>query len=102
VLLLNTPPPRPDTTKTTEEVVAEYVAWSRALERTGQLSVADELAPRRFLVTAGGSSEGAFADGADGVFVIRAPSPDSAFAIARTLPHVKLGGTVSIQPVIGR
>jgi hypothetical protein len=84
------------------EIVEMYRRWAGGLAAGGRLVLREELAPRRFLVDAKGIREAPVADGVDGMFVVRAPSADSAFALAASLPHVRYGGSVAVQPIMVR
>jgi len=82
--------------------VEMYRRWARPLAEAGRLSLGEELVPRRYLVDSSRTTTVA-ADGAiDGMFVVSAPSVDSAISLAATLPHVRYGGAVMVQEIARR
>ncbi len=79
-----------------------YRAWARRLAAAGQLSFGEELVPRRYAVDRMATREAGQDGSMDGMFVVQAPSADSAMALAGTLPHVQYGGTVIVQEIARR
>lgn len=84
-----------------EQSVAEYGAWGEDLARRGQLVGAEKLVEVRPVVLSAGS-ETAWPEAEPlmtGFFMVRASSEEEALAIARTMPHLKYGGSVTVHPV---
>jgi len=82
-----------------EERFAEYSGWAGRLAGEGHLVAADELDRRE--VRLGPSETGAATAPSrpSGFFLLRARDLDEALAIARSCPHLKHGGSVSVRPV---
>lgn len=101
-----------ETPATPEEQAArvrEYAEWAAELRERGVEVRGEELAPAAeaaWLARRGGevvATAGAPAGAAGalaGYFVLEAPSPAAAVEIARTLPHLKHGGTVVVRRVV--
>jgi hypothetical protein len=102
MLLLNTPAPNIPSGQTEMEGVAEYRDWATPFARAGRMTFGDEFAPSRYLVDTAGARAAEVAAGVAGMFDIRAADVDVALEIARTLPHVRQGGVVAVQPLMGR
>jgi hypothetical protein len=101
-LLHNTPEARwPDGTSPTQ-IVEEFREWARPLASEGRLRLGDELADDHLLVDDERVLPGDRALGMNGMFIVSAPDDSSAIAIARTLPHVRQGGVVSVQRLMNR
>jgi hypothetical protein len=81
------------------DVVDLYRSWAGQLAQSGQLTFGEEMVPRRYAVSRFSTLETPVEGSVDGMFVVSAPSADSAFALARTLPHVRYGGTVMVQQI---
>lgn len=79
-----------------------YRAWARRLAAAGQLSFGEELVPLRYAVDRAAAREAGKDGSVDGMFVVNAPSADSAMTLAATLPHVQYGGTVVVQEIARR
>ncbi len=77
-------------------LVREYTAWAGELAGRGRLVGGEKLGAEAWSLGAGA---GAAAAGPTGYFVIAARDPDEALAIARTCPHLRHGGTVSVRPI---
>ncbi len=84
------------------DVVELYRSWAERLALSGRLSFGEELVPRRYAVDRTGPREVSANGAVDGMFVVRAPSADSAMTLAATLPHVQYGGTVMVQEIARR
>lgn len=102
IVLLNRPAPAWPAGTTADQVVSAYRDWSRRLAREGRLMVAEELDSTRILVDDSGVRNGDIATALGGLFVVRAANDSAAVALAASLPHVRQGGTVSVQRVIAR
>jgi hypothetical protein len=88
------------------DLVEEYGAWARALDREGRLVWAERLADRGTLFSP--SPDGVTANPGvptspegvvTGLFVVRAASPAEAEAIARAAPHLRHGGRVAVRAI---
>jgi hypothetical protein len=77
-------------------LVREYSEWAAGLAGRGRLVTGEKLAENGW--TLGAERAGA-SDGPAGFFVIAARGDDEALAIARTCPHLRHGGTVSLRPI---
>jgi hypothetical protein len=77
------------------ELVAEYSGWARELADRGRLVAGEKLS------TQGWALGSAAADRRDpsGFFIIAARSDDEALSIARSCPHLRHGGTVSLRAI---
>lgn len=84
------------------DVVELYRSWAERLAVSGRLSFGEELVPRRYAVDRTGPREVSTDGSVDGMFVVSAPSADSAMTLAATLPHVQYGGTVIVQEIARR
>jgi hypothetical protein len=82
--------------------VSEYIAWADSLRTEGVLVMGERLDPRAGVVSAsdatGPESGNAFGT-IGGLFVVRAADLNAAISLARTCPHVRLGGRVVVRPV---
>jgi hypothetical protein len=76
-------------------LVREYTAWAHGLAGKGRLVAGEKLGTNEW--TLGDQSE--TSSGPTGFFVIAAIGDDEALAIARTCPHLRYGGTVSVRPI---
>ncbi|HKB15148.1 MAG TPA: hypothetical protein VKF62_03740 [Planctomycetota bacterium] len=74
--------------------VREYGSWAASLRREGKLLEAERLGSEYRVL--GGSAE---ASPPRGYFLFRASGMDEALEIARTCPHLRHGGRVSVQPL---
>jgi hypothetical protein len=74
----------------------EYGAWAASLRKEGSLLGAERLGSEQRLL---GEGRLAALPAARGYFLFRAADMDEALAIARTCPHLKHGGQVSVQPL---
>jgi hypothetical protein len=77
-------------------LVREYSAWAGELAARGQLVAGEKLGSQAWTL---GDRTSAGPAGPTGFFVIAARSHDEALAIARTCPHLRYGGTVSVRPI---
>ncbi|MGH7629989.1 MAG: YciI family protein, partial [Gemmatimonadales bacterium] len=77
-------------------LVEEYSAWAGELAGRGRLVGGEKLGADAW--TLGGAAGGAIT-GPTGYFVIAARDHDEALAIARTCPHLRHGGIVSVRPI---
>ncbi len=74
--------------------VHEYGSWALSLRREGRLVGAERLgSEHRLLGDAGPEAP------PRGYFLVRASGMDEALEIARTCPHLRHGGSVTVQPV---
>lgn len=80
------------------EIVAEYAAWGDSLATTGALVLAEKLGETRHDVVGAGAAPGA-GPAPTGMFIVRAPDAAVATAIARSSPHVRVGGRIVVQPI---
>ena len=81
------------------EIVAEYAAWATTLERAGVLEAGEKLADTPPVLIAQAPPVSGIGAAPTGYFVIRAESMAAAERIARSSPHVRRGGTVSLQRI---
>lgn len=100
--LLNTPEARWPAGVTPAEIVEEFRSWAQPLAAAGRLAAADELAEEYRLVDLNGVRTGDLGDGVNGFFIVTAPDDSAAAELARTLPHVRQGGVVSVQRLMQR
>ena len=77
-------------------LVKEYTAWAGELAGRGRLVGGEKLGAEAWSL---GNDAGAATAGPTGYFVIAAQDRDEALAIARTCPHLRHGGTVSVRPI---
>jgi hypothetical protein len=77
------------------ELVAEYSGWARELAGRGRLVAGEKLSAQ------GWALGPAAADRRDpsGFFIIAARSDEEALSIARSCPHLRHGGTVSLRAI---
>ncbi len=77
------------------ELVAEYSGWARELAGRGRLVAGEKLSAQAWALGSGA------ADRRDpsGFFIIAARSDQEALSIARTCPHLRHGGTVSLRAI---
>lgn len=101
-LLMNEPVVRWPDGMTAAQVVEEFRSWAGPLSASGRLVMADELAEEYRLVDQSTVSAGDPARGINGFFVVSAPDDSAAIALARTLPHVRQGGVVTVQRLMQR
>lgn len=90
----------------TRERVAEYTAWARQLGQRGLIVSGEKLKEEGLLLSPGAAGVAVEreavvdSDGATrGYFVIRARDQGEALSIARSCPHLKHGGRVSLRPI---
>jgi len=76
------------------QLVREYSSWAKELAGRGRLVAGEKLSIQRW--TLGADSA---APGPAGFFVIAARDEREALAIARSCPHLRYGGTVSVRPI---
>ena len=82
------------------DLVAEYSAWAGELARRGLLVEAEKLASADLRFgTASAIEPSPGSSAPTGFFLIRAGNASEAEAIARSCPHLKHGGEVSLRPV---
>jgi hypothetical protein len=77
-------------------LVREYRAWAGELAERGRLVAGEKLGGQEWTLGEGAAPVTA---GPAGFFVIAARDRDEALAIARTCPHLRHGGTVSVRPI---
>ena len=84
--------------------VSEYIAWADSLRTEGALVMGERLDQSAGVVPASDAtrpeSDSAFGT-IGGLFVVRAEDLNEALTLARTSPHVRLGGRVVVRPVAG-
>jgi hypothetical protein len=78
------------------DLVREYSEWAGDLAARGRLVAGEKLAAAAWTL---GPEVASWSGGPTGFFVIAARDQDEALAIARTCPHLKHGGTVSVRPI---
>lgn len=78
------------------QLVAEYGEWAGKLARQGRLQVGEKLGAREWTL---GTGESAGRQEPAGLFIIAARTDEEALAIARSCPHLRHGGTVSLRPI---
>lgn len=85
-----------------DEHVAEYKAWVREIAKRGRLITGEKLQDRGLLLSALGSEE-RLVESADGIlsgyFVIQASSLVEALEVARSCPHLRHHGRISLRPI---
>jgi hypothetical protein len=79
---------------TEPDLVKEYSAWAGELAGRGRLVSGEKLGNQLWTLGAEGDAS---ATGPTGFFVIAARNESEALAIARSCPHLRHGGTVSVQ-----
>jgi hypothetical protein len=77
-------------------VVAEYGAWAMTLRQQGRYVSGERLGEARTTVPGGMSPN---AEGVRGFFIISAGSFDEATDVARSCPHARRGGSVTVRPI---
>lgn len=90
-----------------QAIVQRYKAWGDGLAEQGRLVGSDKLADGEGRVLRSTDAgvrvlDGPFAEAREvigGYFTVRADDYDEAVEIARTCPHVELGGTVEVRRV---
>ena len=93
LLLLSPYLERPDEATETG-LVREHRAWARGLREAGHLVYAERLGDETVVV---GAPDARLSP--SGFFLVRARSLDEALAIARSCPHVRHGGTITVRDV---
>ena len=81
------------------EIVVEYASWAATLQRAGVLVAGEKLADAPPVLIAQARPVSGISATPTGYFVIRAESMAAAERIARSSPHVRRGGTVSLQRI---
>lgn len=82
--------------------VAEYRRWAAEIRRHGRFVVGEKLEDGGRVVSSAGAGAAAapVADGGPaGYFVVEAGSFEDAVAVARSCPHVKHGGRITVRAV---
>jgi hypothetical protein len=77
------------------DLVREYGAWAGELAGRGRLVSGEKLASQRWTIGADASGPAP-----TGFFVVAARDESEALAIARTCPHLRHGGTISVRPIV--
>jgi hypothetical protein len=85
------------------DLVREYSAWADSIRGKGRLVVGEKLATGRGMVVSEEYEDhseplGALG-GAEGLFIIAAPTEAEALAIARSMPHLKHGGRIVVRRI---
>jgi hypothetical protein len=80
---------------TEPELVKEYSAWAGELAGRGRLVSGEKLGSEHWTLGADRATHPA----PTGFFIIAARDQGEALAIARTCPHLRYGGTVSVRPI---
>ena len=79
-----------------ERVVAEYGAWALTLRQQGRYVSGERLGEARTAVPDGMAPN---AEDVRGFFIISAGSFDEATDVARSCPHARRGGRVTVRPI---
>jgi hypothetical protein len=82
------------------DIIARYVAWSRAMHEKGKLVLGEKLKDGRGRVLT--LRDGPFAEAKEligGIYILTAKDEDDAVALARTCPHLELGGTIEVREI---
>lgn len=80
--------------------IERYRAWAADLRRRGALELGDKLYQGEgFVLRAGGERERTGSDGIAGLFILRAADYAAALALARTCPHLALGGSIELRRI---
>lgn len=85
-----------------EVLVEEYARWARGLRERGRHASGEKLKPgARFLpeVLRGTTPFDLRPESLEGFFLIQASSMDEAESIARTCPHLRRGGIVTVRAI---
>ena len=77
------------------ELVAEYSAWAGELAGRGRLVAGEKLGARAWSIGATDVSR----PEPTGFFIIAARSDEEALELARSCPHLRHGGAVSLRPI---
>jgi hypothetical protein len=86
-----------------EAIVGRYRDWARDLDRRGALETGEKLADGEgFVLRAATDAPRTQRDGIGGLFVVRAADYAAARALARTCPHLALGGSIELRRIDGR
>jgi hypothetical protein len=100
-LLLLSAAPQTDLSET--ELVRIYSAWGREQAALGRMAGARKLEDEGIVLAAGGDGPAATLRHDEmtptGFFLVRARSLAEAEAIARTCPHLRYGGRVTVRPI---
>jgi hypothetical protein len=83
------------------ERVAEYKSWAAGLRGTGRLISGEKLRPEARELGSGVKDDpsSAAAQGVSGFFVLEARDLDAAMALARTCPHLRHGGRITVRQI---
>ena len=83
------------------ERVAEYKSWAAGLRGKGRLISGEKLRPEARSLGSGDdtASERAAPQEISGFFVLEAKDLDAALALARTCPHLRHGGRVTVRQI---
>ena len=82
------------------ERVAEYKSWAAGLRGQGRLISGEKLRPEAREILPGGDAAGERAPAeVSGFFVLEAKDLNGALALARTCPHLRHGGRVTVRQV---
>jgi hypothetical protein len=80
--------------------IARYRAWAEDLRRRGALELGDKLYDGEgFVLRSDGDRERTGTVGVAGLFILRAADYEAARALARTCPHLQLGGTIELRRI---
>lgn len=82
--------------------VAEYKRWAAGIRSHGRFVAGEKLEEEGRVVSPSGDTAAPAPDphgGVAGYFLFEAKSLDEAVAIARSCPHVKHGGWITVRPV---
>ncbi|HEU5171134.1 MAG TPA: YciI family protein [Gemmatimonadales bacterium] len=94
-LLLYDPPEFNPAGVAESELVSEYRGWAGDLAKRGRLVGGERLGESGWTL---GGDPGGLPLG--GYFVIAARDSAEALAIARTCPHIRYGGRISVRPIV--
>jgi hypothetical protein len=101
LFLLETPGFDPPDDSDTYQRLMEYHDWGVARSEAGGYLIGDELAPGEAVtLTAESGIARSGGPGLLGIFILHARSMADAVGIARTLPHLRHGGEVSVVPIV--
>jgi hypothetical protein len=77
------------------DLVREYSAWAGELARRGRLVSGEKLGNQAWTI----GTEPAAGPSPTGFFIVAAGDESEALAIARTCPHLRYGGSISVRPI---
>jgi hypothetical protein len=100
VLLLEEPDARVVGAGEEAQRVNEYSAWARAEHSAGRLLAGEKLEDAEVRLAGENTTTSAqSADGPRGYFIVTAPSLEVALEIARSCPHLRHGGRITVRRI---